>query len=88
MKESSRHFSPELRQHSANGFAAGAAAALVTESDELLDPLAGIDLGRVQIAVGIDADLVEPIRQIRKRPSSSTARGVYSSEILSAGPSV
>jgi len=51
----------ELRQHSANGLAAGSAAALLTEADELLDPLPGIDLGRVQIAVGIDADLVKPM---------------------------
>src|SRR6058998_2967101 len=51
----------ELWQHPADDFAAGAAAALVTESDELLDPLPGIDFGRVQVAVGIDADLVEPM---------------------------
>ena len=51
----------ELRQHSANGLAAGSAAALLTEADELLDPLPGIDLGRVQVAVGIDTDLVKPM---------------------------
>src|SRR5437899_6106759 len=51
----------ELWQHPADGLPAGAATALLTESDELLDPLPGIDLGRVQVAEGIDADLVEPM---------------------------
>jgi len=51
----------ELWQHPADGLAARAATALLTKSDELLNPLPGIDLGRVQVAVGIDADLVEPM---------------------------
>src|SRR5437870_2520836 len=51
----------ELWQHAADGRTAGAATALLTESDELLDPLSGIDLGRVHVAVGIEADLVEPM---------------------------
>src|SRR2546430_9504023 len=52
---------PALWQHAADVRPAGAATALLTESDELLDPLPGIDLGCVQVAVRIDADLVEPM---------------------------
>ena len=61
MPDSNSFTRSELLQHATDGFAAGAAAALVTVSDEFLDPLPGVDLGGVQVAVGIDADLVEPM---------------------------
>jgi hypothetical protein len=45
-KESNGLDFPELWQHPADGLAARAATALLTESDELLDAFPGIDLGR------------------------------------------
>jgi len=63
--------SPPLRQHSADRLAAGAAAALVAESDELLNPFPGIDFGRVQVSVRIDADLMEPMELAGFAPASA-----------------
>src|SRR6185295_9917758 len=60
----------ESWQHAADGRPAGAAAAFRAESDELLDALPGIDFGRIDVAVGIDADLVQPVELAGFTPAS------------------
>src|SRR5215831_2413631 len=49
------------RQHAADGSPTGAAATLRAEADELLNALSRIDLGRVEVAAGIETDLVQPM---------------------------
>src|ERR1700681_3342869 len=51
----------ELGQHAADGRPAGAATPVGTEADELLDTLPLADLARVDVALGIETDLVQPV---------------------------
>src|SRR6266581_630939 len=51
----------DLWQHAADGRPASAATTWVAVADELLDALPGVDFGRVDVAPGIEADLVQPV---------------------------